>query len=335
MTAREDSLSPLAAPQQNVNGWIDSLDADNQNGQTDEPKEVEDQDDEFSDEIDESWRNVLNDPDKLASELAPFLESLTKQNRELKHDNSILKKNCVNQEQHIRVQLLHYITRCLRNCLTSKRSMKMTFRLYVDDGLKKISSLERKVEAYEKVDRSDDINKTLQEFIERQEQYAQQIDELKQSNKQLENELKIEKLKTENTDQERRKSVTMLHNRMFQKLLDAEESNEEKMNILKRRVQELEKELRQSGDHRLSTASDIKFDRAPGDDVDGKNLQQLNKDLKQKIKRLELENSTLRQNISGLEVSPVRRSFLLGVFKKKKKKKKQKKIEMKLYIQDR
>jgi len=61
---------------------------------------------------------------------------------------------------------------------------------YVEDGHKKSSELERKVEVYEKIDRADDVNKTLQDLFAKERVYHDKIEELQQKNKHLEHKLK-------------------------------------------------------------------------------------------------------------------------------------------------
>ncbi|ETO03699.1 hypothetical protein RFI_33703 [Reticulomyxa filosa] len=136
------------------------------------------------------------------------------------------------------------------------------------------------------------------------------MEELQNQNKQLENEIRIEKMKSNDSELDRRQSVTTLHNRMFQKLLDAKDTSEEKISMLQARVRELETAL--MSDERiegLDQPSSVRSDEHISD-----NYAQQIRELKQTIKLLELENSTLKQakhqNIVEIASPP----FLLTYF---------------------
>jgi len=81
---------------------------------------------------------------------------------------------------------LQFITKCSKKLL----DVEEEHETHVEDGNRKMTDMERKVEVYEKVDRSEDIKKTLEELFAKERQFQDKIDELQQRNKHLEHKLK-------------------------------------------------------------------------------------------------------------------------------------------------
>jgi len=91
----------------------------------------------------------------------------------------------------IGIRLLQFITKCSKKLL----DVEEEHETHVEDGNRKMTDMERKVEVYEKVDRSEDIKKTLEELFAKERQFQDKIDELQQRNKHLEHKLKKSKEK--------------------------------------------------------------------------------------------------------------------------------------------
>ncbi|ETO24577.1 viral A-type inclusion protein, partial [Reticulomyxa filosa] len=103
-------------------------------------------------------------------------------------------------------------------------------------------------------------HRMFRRFLESEEQSEEAITTLKARIEELERQLRVEQVKTEEVDRGRRESISTLHSNMFKQLLDAEADHDQKIKDL---------------------------------------LQQI-KDLKQQVKFLELENSTLKQQMASL-----------------------------------
>jgi len=97
MTTKEDSLSPLAGTQVDMQSWPDRgiSTMSTMSATTDNNEDMDEMNDgdQFPELIDDHWRELLKDPNKrlLSSEISPMFEALEKQNREMKTKMAIMK----------------------------------------------------------------------------------------------------------------------------------------------------------------------------------------------------------------------------------------------------
>jgi len=179
----------------------------------------------------ENWRSVL-DPDKPASQLIPFLESFERQLTQLKQENESLKQRLREATKAHRGSVFTLHNKMFQKLLDTEEEHGNE----VENKAKKLAELERKVQVYEQIDRGGDMNNNLQQFLAKEQEYLDRIHELERERKKAEDELKIEAMKTEESDRERRKSIATLHNRMFKRFLEAEEQSETTTTHLKKLV---------------------------------------------------------------------------------------------------
>ncbi|ETO26383.1 hypothetical protein RFI_10755 [Reticulomyxa filosa] len=257
------------------------------------------------------------------AELIPYLESFSHQNHELNREVEKLKQQLREMKYKHRDSTAVLQKKMLKRLLEAEEKHEnddqsshkqrinkpKSKQTQVADKVKAVSELEKKIQNYEEVNRETDANDTLQKFLTKENQYTEKITQLEQTNKRLEDELKAERIKAEDDDRERRKSVVTLHNRMFKRFLDAEEESESMIIALKERVQLLERELyaarfkteeidkkrRESISALHSNMFKQLLDAEADHDQTTKNFILQIQQLRLQIKALEIENSQLKK----------------------------------------
>jgi len=260
----------------------------------------------------ENWQTAI-DPTKPASEVIPYLELFAKQNIALKKEIEVFKQKLRESNSTHRGSLVTMHNKMFKRLLDAEEERENES----EDKEKKVIELEKKVQNYEEIYKSGDVNKSLQDFLTKEQEYLNKIQQLERRVKQLEDELKIERMKVEEEDRERRKSIATLHNRMFKRFLHAEEQRDELITGLKSRIQELEREViylknknQPSAVATNPVSSDMSFDT---NDITPHNLHEDHllphhrednydrehfDELRHRVKYLELQNATLADNTS-------------------------------------
>ncbi|ETO17735.1 hypothetical protein RFI_19581, partial [Reticulomyxa filosa] len=204
MTAREESpVTPLAGDQTQKWNGTDNADDQNDNNQVEEMEElqqrqpdqgddIEDQDDDIEDlhfsnnAAFENWRSILSDPNKTVSQLVPCLEAFGNQNEQLRKKIAKLSEKLHESKSTHRGSIVALHTKMFRKLLDAeekkkkrkdnppqnKNKNKYTKKQKSETKLKKMSELERKIQMYEQIDRDGNINKSLEQFAEREQKYA-------------------------------------------------------------------------------------------------------------------------------------------------------------------
>ncbi|ETO12653.1 hypothetical protein RFI_24724 [Reticulomyxa filosa] len=317
MTNRDESpVTPLA--EEPSTSWADAeKETDLQNNKAGRTQ-IEDNDDENEkrstpDLTLENWRSVLNDSDNAASQLIPYLEAFALQNGTLKREVEALKEKLRESKSTHRGSIFALHNKMLQKLLVTEQEHEDNIEI----NARKMAELEKKVHIYEEIDRGADINKTLQTFFTQEKQHLEKIQELERTNRDLEEALKIEQIKVEGANSERRQSMTTLQDQMLKRLMKAEEESESTILTLRNRIEELENQVSQE---RFKTEEMDKSRRASISTLHSNMTRELLdarsqheqakkeynsqiKELKQQIKYLELQNSTLKQESKHSQVS--------------------------------